>query len=110
MNTADAAGPFMDEEEEGGFMIARARTTLVEAEEDGVRVFAASRSVESYSKFVSEQASNPRRGGGGVSVVGHGGAKPAPKRTASAASAGPSSGRSLGGSGSVLLGRGNRFG
>ncbi|BEI87151.1 hypothetical protein CcaverHIS002_0704970 [Cutaneotrichosporon cavernicola] len=113
MNTDGAEFSMGDEEEVGGFAIARAsRTTIIsEDTEDGVRVFAASRSVESYTKFVSEQAANPRRaGGGGVSVVGHGSKPYPPKRTASAASAGPSSGRSLGVKGSVLFERDSRFG
>ncbi|BEJ18178.1 hypothetical protein CspHIS471_0704550 [Cutaneotrichosporon sp. HIS471] len=113
MNTDGAEFSMGDEEEVGGFAIARAsRTTIIsEDTEDGVRVFAASRSVESYTKFVSEQAANPRRaGGGGVSVVGHGSKPNPPKRTASAASAGPSPGRSLGVKGSVLFERDSRFG
>lgn len=117
MNTDPTEVLRMDEEDDvRDFAISRAsRPTLVQSDEDGVRVplFAALRSAESYSKFVSEQAANPRGTGGGVSVVGHGTAKPVPKRsasTASTASAGQSSSRSLGGSGSVLFRRGNRFG
>ncbi|CAK9782252.1 hypothetical protein CC85DRAFT_325372 [Cutaneotrichosporon oleaginosum] len=112
MNTDTEGAAFrMDEDDEvSGFAISRASRTVVQAEEDGIHVFAASRTVESYTKFVSEQASNPRRnGGGGVSVVGHG-SKPTSKRTARTASAGPSTSRSLGGSSSAaLIDRKNRF-
>lgn len=69
------------------------------------------RTVESYSKFVSDESQNPRRngGGGGVSVVVQkNSSKPSSSRPQQSGSgANKALGRS---SGSVLFNRDNRFG
>lgn len=122
-----------EDEDDSGFRVSRAmrRTAVVESEEHeevmycllsvanakvtvvrAQRGMTSIRSVERYSKFVSDESLNPRRNGGagGISVVVQKSSKTA-LRLANAAGA-AESGRSLGNqaSGSVLLGRGNRFG